>query len=265
MRLGSGVQPGSSNVGSGELHFGFGEWLGRIFQALGEDYLLVTWVFVLGGAIYFVRNLKAPGFRWLGWAVLQMASAGIPYLLLRNWSFIHDWASFFIIGCIAIFGGLGLLAIVDTLDRWAWAKRLQLIGSIAVVALLVWLAEAGAARAENQRSQLLMLDGQTPEPAYLIRDVGRYLAKTFPPDTTILCNFDPYCSTLSYYAQRSILNNLGSSSEWDYASADKARRFGGVLWLAAPSTAEILETLPNEEIAQVEIDGVSFAVWKPGR
>jgi hypothetical protein len=195
-----------------------------------------------------------------------MACAGIPYLLLlRNWSFIHDWASFFVIGCIAILGGLGLLGLVNAVDRWTWMKRLQPLGSIAVIALLVWLAEAGVMRAENQRSQLLMLDGQTREPAYLIRDAGRYLAKTFPSDTTILCNFDPYYSTLSYYAQRTILNNLGSSSEWDYASANSARPLGGLLWLAAPSTAEILSSLPNEQIERVEIDGVSFAVWKPPR
>jgi hypothetical protein len=266
MRLGSGVQPGSSGIAPTEgLHFGFGEWLRRIFQSLGEDYLLVTWVFVLGGAIYLMRNLKLPGFRWLGWAVLQMASAGVPYMLvLRNWSFIHDWASFFVIGCIAILGGLGILGIVDAIGRDAWAKKLQPLGSIAAVGLLFWLAEAGVVRAESQRSQLLMLDGQTREPANLIRDVGRYLAKTFPPDTTILCNFDPYYSTLSYYAQRTILNNLGTSGDWESASADSARRFGGILWLAAPSTAEILETLPKHEIIGVEIDGISFAVWRPG-
>ena len=130
--------------------------------------------------------------------------------------------------------------------------------------MLFWLAEAGVVRAESQRSQLLMLDGQTREPANLIPDVGRYLAKTFPPDTTILCNFDPYYSTVSYYTQRTILNNLGTSSDWESASADSGRRFGGILWLAAPSTEEILETLPKNEIVGVEIDGISFAVWRPG-
>jgi len=266
MRLGSGVQPGSSGIApTGELHFGFGEWLRRILQSLGQDYLLVTWAFLLGGAIYLMRNLRLPGFRWLGWAVLQMAIAGVPYMLvLRNWSFIHDWASFFLTGCIAILGGLGILGLMDALDRSASAKKLPPLGSIAALGLLFWLAEAGVVRAESQRSQLLMLDGQTREPANLIPDVGRYLAKTFPPDTTILCNFDPYYSTVSYYTQRTILNNLGTSSDWESASADSGRRFGGILWLAAPSTEEILETLPKNEIVGVEIDGISFAVWRPG-
>jgi hypothetical protein len=267
MRLGSGVQPGSSGiVAAGGLHFGFREWLQRILKALGEDYLLVTWVFVLTGAIYLLRNLKQPGLRWLGWAVLQMAGAGIPYmLLLRNWSFIHDWASFFEIGCIAILGGFGILSMLDALDRSAWGKKLQPLGSIAVLGLFVWLAAAGFMRAESQRSQLLMLDGLTREPAYLIRDVGRYLAKTFPPDTKILCNFDPYFSTLSYYAQRTILNNLVAPSNWESASADSTGRLGGIIWLAAPSSAEILEALPEKEIVRVEIDGVSFAVWNRGQ
>jgi hypothetical protein len=154
---------------------------------------------------------------------------------------------------------------VDAIDHCAWGKKLQSFGSIAAVGLLIWLAAAGVGRAESQRSQLLMLDGQTREPAYLIRDVGQYLTKTFPPDTTILCNFDPYYSTLSYYAQRTLLNNLGAASDWESASADATRRFGGIVWVAAPSSSEILESLPKDEIVRVEIDGVSFAVWKPGQ
>ena len=40
MRLGSGVAPGSSAAGQiSELHFTFAEWVHRIFQGLGQDYL----------------------------------------------------------------------------------------------------------------------------------------------------------------------------------------------------------------------------------
>ncbi|PZR70749.1 MAG: hypothetical protein DLM73_17215 [Chthoniobacterales bacterium] len=264
MRLGSGVAPGSSMIGGGGLHFGFGEWVRRILQSLGEDYLFPTWFLMLGGTIYLVRNLKAPGFRWLGWAILQMALAGIPYmLLLRNWSFIHDWASFFVIGCIAILGGLGLEGALRWLECREPGKILEPAGAIAAVGLLVWLAMAGFVRAENQRSQLLMLDGFTREPANLIPEVGRYLAKAFPSDTTILCNFDPYYSPLSYYAQRTILRNLGTEDEWNSASTGAGKRFGGIVWIAAPSAPEILGALPKNEIVPVEIDGIRFAVWKP--
>jgi hypothetical protein len=132
--------------------------------------------------------------------------------------------------------------------------------------LLVWLAAAGFSRAEDQRSQLLMLDGKAIEPSNLIPDVGRYLAKAFQADATILCNFDPYYSSLSYYAQRTIIPNLGTSTEWNAAVSGAGRRgVGGILWLAAPSAQEILRALPKDQIALVEIDGISFAIWKPGR
>ncbi len=119
-------------------------------------------------------------------------------------------------------------------------------------------------QAEAQRSQLTMLDGQVSEPARLIPDMGRYLQRAFPADTTILCNFDPYYSALSYYAQRTILRNVGTADEWKDA-LDDSERLGGILWMGAPSTPEILAVLPKDEVQQVEIDGIRFAVWRPGR
>jgi len=265
MRLGNGVAPGSSAAGQvSALHFTFAEWLRRIFQGLGQDYLAPAWLFVLAGAIYLVCNRQSPGFRWLGWAALQMIVAGIPYLLLlRNWSFIHDFASFFMIGSIAIFGGLGIEAAVRWIQSRQPTKILQTASAIIVLGLLVWLAAAGFSRAQNQRSQFLMLDGITGEPKNLIPDLGRYLAKTFPRDTMILCNFDPYYSPVSYYAQKTIVRNLSSDGEWKTAADEAGPRLGGIVWLAAPSAPEILAALPNSETFPVEIDGVRFAVWKP--
>ncbi|MEY2578822.1 MAG: Dolichyl-phosphate-mannose-protein mannosyltransferase [Verrucomicrobiota bacterium] len=266
MRLGSGMQPGSSGIPPGPApHFTFGEWLRRIFQSLGQDYLVADWLFVGVGAIYLARNMKQPGFRWLGGAVLQMAIPGVLYMvLLRNWSFIHDFASFFCIGSIAILGGLGLEFV------WAWLERrpreniLRPAGAVATLGFLVWLAVAGFARAEDQRSQFLILDGIADEPSNLIPDLGRYLAKTFPADATILCNFDPYYSSLSYYAKRTIYTNLRTSTEWNAVAADQGgSAVGGILWLGAPSAADILASLPTGEIIPVEIDGVRFAAWMP--
>jgi hypothetical protein len=268
MRLGSGTQPGSSGIAPGAaLHFTFGEWLGRIFRSLGQDYLLVTWLFLMAGIIFLVRNRKQPGCRSLGGAVLQMAIPGILYMvLLRNWSFVHDWATFSCIGSIAILGGLGLEAV------WVWmddARRTQFVratAGVATLGLFVWLATVGFARAEEQRSQLLILDGTTSEPANLIPEVGRYLARNFPPETTILCNFDPNYSPVSFYAQRNVVTNLGSRAEWEFAvSAARPRGVGGIVWLDAPSAAEIIELLPKSEVVPVEIDGIRFAVWKPAK
>ena len=268
MRLGSGTQPGSSGTPAGAaLHFTFGEWLERIFESLGHDYLLISWLFVLAGSIYLARNRKHAGFRWLAGAVLQMAIPGILYMvLLRNWSFVHDWASFFCIGSIAILGGLGLEAAWAWMDRGNRPQFARLAGGAATLGLFVWLAIAGFARAEEQRSQLLILDGTTPEPSNLIADVGRYLGKNFPPETTILCNFDPNYSPVSYYAQRTMVTNLGTTVEWQFAvSAARPRGVGGIVWVDAPSAAEILELLPKEEVTPIEIDGIRFAVWKPAK
>jgi hypothetical protein len=266
MRLGSGMQPGSSGIAPAAApHFTFGEWVRRIFQSLGQDYLLVHWLFVGMGAIYLARKIKEPGFRWLGGAALQMAIPGILYLgLLRNWSYVHDFASFFCIGSIAILGGLGLEFVSAWTERGSRANILGPAGAVATFGFLVWLGAAGFARAEDQRSQFLILDGIAPEPTALIPDVGKHLAKTFPSDATILCNFDPYYSSLSYYAKRTIVPNLGASAEWNAVAADlRGGAVGGILWLGAPSTADILAGLPTGEIVPVEIDGVSFAVWKP--
>ena len=266
MRLGSGTQPGSSETPAGAaLHFTFGEWLGRIFQSLGLDYLLITWLFGLAGSIYLARNRKHAGLRWLGGAVLQMAIPGLLYMvLLRNWSFVHDWASFFCIGSIAILAGLGLEAVWAWIDSRSRPRFARAAGGFATAGLFAWLALAGFARAEEQRSPILILDGTTREPSNLIPNVGRYLERTFPPETTILCNFDPNYSPVSYYAQRTMITNLGSSAEWDFAiSAARPRGVGGIVWLDAPSAAEILELLPKVEITPAEIDGIRFAVWKP--
>ncbi len=263
-RLGTGTQPGSTaGASSGAVRFGFAEWLARIFHALDQDYLRVIWLLVVGGAIYLFRRRSSARPRWMGWCALLMAAAAIPYLVvLRNWSFVHDFASFAAIGSIAILAGLGIEAI------WQWAEsksRAQIPRWIVVMATALFLpslAWAGFCRAEEQRSPFLILDGAAHEPATLIRDLGRYLATIFPPGTTVLCNFDPYYSPLSYYARNPILRNLTAASEWDFAVADEHKNFGGVLWLGAPSAAEIQAALPANELSVVEVDGIRFAIWR---
>jgi hypothetical protein len=264
MRVGTGTQPGSTSAAfNGAVRFGLSEWLGRIFQGLDQDYLRVTWLLAGAGAIYLFRRRDSAGLRSIGCAALLMAAAGIPYLaILRNWSFVHDFASFSVIGSIAVLGGLG----IEVVWRWAESESRSNVPRwiivMATALLLPSLAWAGFRRAEEQRSQFLILDGAAREPATLIRDLGRYLAAIFPSGTTILCNFDPYYSPLSYYAQNPILRNLTTAGEWDFAIADEHKNFGGILWLDAPSAPEIQAALPAGEISKVEIDGVRFAIWR---
>jgi Dolichyl-phosphate-mannose-protein mannosyltransferase len=266
IRLGHGIQPGSSpNASSAPVRFGFGEWLQRIVQSLDQNYLRTTWGLLLVGAISLFRDRKLAGPQWMGWASMLMIATGVPYLvILQNWSFVHDFASFPAIGAIAILGGAGLEAIWQWLDRRSKTKIPRSVAAVAIILLLPWLAWAGWRRAEEQRSQFLILDATSPEPANLIRDLGRYLANIFPAGTTILCNFDPYYSPLSYYAKATILRNVTTVDEWRRAAGGEPGNAGGILWLAASSTPEIVATLPPGEIREAEIDGVRFVVWRRG-
>lgn len=264
MRLGNGIQPGSSpNGSSGTIRFGCGEWLRRILQSLDQNYLRVTWGLVVIGAISLFRNRKSAGPRSMGWASLLLMAAGIPYLvILQNWSYVHDFASIFVIGAIAIAGGIGLEAIWQWVERRSKSTAPRWITAVATIVILPSLAWAGFRRAEEQRSQFLILDGVSGEPANLIPDLGGYLATVFPASATILCNFDPYYSPLSYYAKTTILRNVTTADEWSRAAAGAPPNAGGVLWLGAPSTQEIIALLPAAEINEVQIDGVRFVIWR---
>lgn len=262
VRLGTGTQSGSSaNVPINAARFGFWEWFERVLLGLDQDYLRVTWVLLVLGAIYLFRQRKSAGPRWIATALLLMAAAGVPYLVvLRNWSFVHDFASFSVIGAIAILSGLGIEAIWKWIDNRPRMPRA--IVAVVTALFLPALGWAGFNRAEDQRSQFRILDGASSEPANLIRDLGRYLTTIFPPHTTILCNFDPYYSPLSYYAQRNILRNVTTSDEWKFAVQSRDENFGGIIWLDAPSAAELVAALPSGEISEAKIDGVRFAIWR---
>jgi 4-amino-4-deoxy-L-arabinose transferase-like glycosyltransferase len=264
MRLGNGIQPGSSpNGSSGPVRFGFGEWLRRILQSLDQNYLRATWGLVVVGAISLFRDRKSAGPRSMGWASLLLIAAGIPYLvILQNWSYVHDFASIFVIGGIAILGGVGLEAIWQWVERRGESTTQRWIAAVATLLVLPSLAWAGSSRAEEQRSQFLILDGVSAEPASLIPDLGRYLATVFPASATILCNFDPYYSPLSYYAKTTILRNVTTADEWNRAAGGEPENAGGILWLGAPSTQEIIAMLPAGEMSEVQIDGVRFVIWR---
>ena len=263
MRLGNGVATGSSGAAH-EGTFTFLQWGQRILHALGENYLVSSWGFVLAGIVYLGCRMKSsPESRWIGWATLQMAIAGIPYMiLLRNWSYIHDFASFFAMGALSILGGLGIEWLLDWISRRSPRFR-QPAFLVALPCLFVWLATNGFIRAENQRSQFCILDGASPEPANLTPNLGRLMAQSFTPETAILCNFDPYGSTLPYYAERTVINNLSSPEEWNAQARAKKGAVAGVIWLASPSAAKIVESLPKQEISKVTVDGISFVLWKP--
>jgi len=265
MRLGNGVSTGSSGGIHGET-FTFLQWIHRILHALTEDYLVTSWGWILAGGMYLLIRIKSsPRFRWIGWATLQMAIAGIPYMiLLRNWSYIHDFASFFALGSIAILGGLGIECLFNWISQQS-TKISQPVFLLLLPCLLVWLGTAGLIQAKDQRSLFCILDGIIDESVYLTPDIGRLLGQNFTPETSILCNFDPYGSTLPYYAERTVINSMDSVEEWESAIDKNPGSIGGIIWLAAPSAGEILKILPKKEIFRVRVDGIQFALWKPSK
>jgi hypothetical protein len=133
----------------------------------------------------------------------------------------------------------------------------------AVVLVFAGLAINGKVQAQQMRSLFYILDGETQEPAELTPELGARLAREFSPGTTILCNFDPYTSNLPYYTQRTIVNNLKTTEEWNDAREDESGAVGGVLWLDDPESAELAAAFPKNELTYFQLRGFHFALWHP--
>lgn len=262
MRLGNGVATGSEASQIKDVHFTFGQWCHAVRHALHEDFLITPWLLAFGGAIVTVIGAKhSEKLRVAGWGALHMLVAGVLYVtILRNESYIHDFTTFYLIGSVAILAGIFL----DSF--FAWIVYWKVPGALAAGAMLLlfaWLGYSGHVQAESMRSEYGMLDGVTDEPQNLIPDMGKKLAATFPPDTMILCNFDPYTSVLPYYTQRTIINSLGAYDDWKAYMAQGNGPYGGIIWLDAPNAADIVNVLPKDEVTDFELDGFHFAIWKP--
>jgi len=267
MRLGNGTTAGSSTTAhQNPVHFTFAQWCGTVAGGLDEDFLPLPWLLAFAGlGVVLARAKQSPGLRRAGAVALLIGSVGGSYMvILRNWSFIHDWASFYltapvaILGAVAIDGALGWAG-KDHGDHARFTRAATVAG---IVAFAVGSGVAGLRQSESMRSQFLLLDGETPEPRTLAPDLGRSLAAIFPPQTRILCNFDPYGSTLTYYAQRMILTGIATADDWQTLAGDEPGPVGGVVWLDAPEAERLLAVLPKAELQPMKVDGVRLMVWK---
>jgi hypothetical protein len=262
MRLGNQIPTGIGALPPSGPQFTASEWFQKIGGDLRGNFLLPTWLLVFAGALRLVLSWRAvPGLRRAGWGAGHLFVAGGLYVvLLKNESFMHDFASFYIIGAVAMLAGLAL----DAVLAWSSTQPRMLHGcaSAGVGALLVALAFCGHRQSEEMRSQCFILDGQTPEPPGLIPALGRSLDAAFPPDTTLLANFDPYGSSLTYYAQRTMLTNLDAAADWK-TELHRDPQAGGVIWLGAPNAREITDALPPGKISRIEVDGIAFVLWQP--
>jgi hypothetical protein len=259
MRLGNAIPTSTGPIAADAQRFTWGDWASTVLDDLRANYLVMTWLLVALGIWWVVRRWRSDGgLRWLGWAGAQLFIADALYVvLLRNESFIHDFAPFYIVGAIGLLGGLGLEAICYAGEKRSGVARLAIQGG--VVALVLALGVFGFLRSEFLRTPFILLDGIQHEPPELIPALGKTIDQAFPAGGTVLANFDPYGSSLTYYAQRPMLTNLLTTDDWHWAMVQE-HPAGGVIWLDAPGAQEILAALPGGT-TRVEVAGFAFALW----
>jgi hypothetical protein len=204
----------------------------------------------------------SPGLRWCGFAMMPMTVAGVLYVvILRNESFVHDFATFYLIGAFAMAAGLGIEGLLARFDLRFQSMAARVFSTLAVAGLFVLLGASAISRAESLRSPFSVLDAEKLEPPGFIPALGRYLGRTFPRGTTILCNFESNDS-LDYYSQRDVLNNLMTPADWKAFIADAHTPLGGIIWLGAEHAAEVAASLPSGEMSEVTIEDYRFALWR---
>ncbi|HEY3897573.1 MAG TPA: glycosyltransferase family 39 protein [Chthoniobacter sp.] len=259
MRLGNAIPTSTGPIAADAQRFTWGDWSSTVLDDLRANYLVLTWLLVALGICWVIRRWRTDaGIRWLGWAAGQLFIADALYVvLLRNESFIHDFAPFYLLGAIGLLGGLGLEAICCAGEKLSRVPRLGT--QIGVAALVVALGVVGFLRSEFLRTPFMILDGIQHEPPELIPKLGQTIDRAFPTGRTILANFDPYGSSLTYYAQRPMLTNLLTTDDWHWGIAAE-HPAGGIIWLGAPGASEILAALPGGT-TRVEVAGFDFALW----
>ena len=266
MRLGNGTATGSSSAEmQRSIHFTMWQWLRVVLTGIREDYLPLPWILCIGGAIRLVRlQKKSTNLRWIGWAIIHMAVAGILYVtVLRNESFIHDFTTFYLMGSVALLGALGVESLMALCAAIASPKWIPASRIIVVALLFSLLASTGYPQAERMRSIFCVLSDRSDEPAALVPDLGRRLALEFRPGTTVLCNFDPYYSVLPYYAERVLVNNLLTPGEWKDAAAEENGPLGGIIWSGRAGASELAGSLRTVDLTPLRLDGYDFLIWRP--
>jgi 4-amino-4-deoxy-L-arabinose transferase-like glycosyltransferase len=264
MRLGNHLVTNSTGPAPDAPHFSWLDWCRAIFHGMSEDFLLPPFIFAALGIAGILRGWKtSEGLRWCGMAVIPMGIAGILYvIILRNESFVHDFATFYLIGALALLAAAGLELGLRWSERRVPSPISRPSFAAAVLVFFGALAVFGFRQSEAQRSQFLLLDGYTKEPPDLVPKLGRDLAAFFPPGTSILCNFDPYGTTLNYYAQRTLVTNLMESGDWKTVMAEEATPLGGIVWLDAPGASAIMASLPEEQVKPFHLGQFRFVLWK---
>ena len=266
MRLSSSAATDAQSAAVTTAHFTFMEWCGAIARGLSADFLPLPWFFVAAGiVVIWTGRRKSEGLRWCGFAMMPMTIAGVLYVvILRNESFDHDFATFYLIGALALAGGIGVEGLLVAFERKFPRPPARALAAVAVIACFAWLGASAFSRSESLRSPFSVLDAEKPEPPDLIPSLGRILGRKFPAGTTILCNFAA-SGTLDYYAQRPVMNGITLPSDWKIFASAERPPLGGIIWLDAPDASDLLASLKREELSEMTFKGFRFALWRSAR
>ena len=244
--------------------FTLGQWLTTEFTYLTTLYHPVAWLLALAGAALALasrRHLSAREVAPLHIAAILFIIDAFYVCALRNQSFIHDFASFYFLVPVSIFGAYLVERLIVKMDpRW----HVMPTAICGIVALsLIW---SGIRKLDGIDTQFCILDDDDTEPANLMPDVGRMIDQSFPPGTVIICNFDQYYSPLPYYSRRVMVNNVRDFASWQAAIQDALpQKSAGIIWAGDSEAAELLSHFPDAEKHSVKIDGINFVLWRPDK
>ena len=259
-RLGTRRRRVRAGAGNGNgAHFSLIEWLREVGGSLAILIFPISWLLAVIGAFYVFRqrHLSEP-LRWVGWAALLLFLLDAIYVVaFPNASFIHDYACFYFIAPVAMMGGIALDALANRMDR----RGIRHVGTAVALCLILLVALFGRARARSLQSQTYLLDGRTYESAQFIPKVGTLIRAHFSENVQVLCNFEPYGTTLPFYAQRVLLPDIVDPDDWQRIISDSSAPNGGIIWMGSPGAKDLLAHVPAPNREFVEIEGADFCLW----
>lgn len=254
----------SALTGKSGATFTAAEWFARQGQFLTRGILWPLWILALGGAaVCWRKRLASDSLRWLGWAALSLFSMQTIYLVVwRNVSYTHEYASFYFVLPVAIMGGVALDGLLGWVQqRWS-SKLARAVAHCLLVAAIAGLCGWGYAQSRLYHHRYYLLEWGGPEPENLIPSLGRTIARAFPDDAMILCNFPWISPQLQYYAGKGMAFQKTAYADWrPYLTTNRA--IGGVIWQEAQGAAELLAALPSDHREIVRFGPYSFCLWRP--
>ncbi|CAN5826459.1 hypothetical protein BH09VER1_BH09VER1_41940 [soil metagenome] len=245
------------------------QWIERIFSNLSIHFISIAWILsVVGVAVILLRKARSEGYRFLGWTCLLITITDLLFLcIFQNDSFIHRYIAYYLIAPVSILGGIGLDLIFERLKGSPSSGGIArpLAAAALVLIFFCFSAYSGLFKSDTLRDQFRILDAQASEPPDLIPQLGETIRDNFAPKTNVLCNFLPnYGPQLGYYAQRTLVNNLLDYGSWrNFLRSDQQTGIGGVIWLDAANSHEIIDHLPPGTKKYLTIENLRFCIWKP--